>query len=856
MLGVGRDAPEAEVDELAREVRRRWMQKARVTAEKTAWLNAVSLAQTHLGTPEARARYDRTLDLDAESAFEEVAGFVLKGVRRLDAGTLAALAREAARHGIKPDRGEVLVRRACRSAGLELANPAPADGSGPADHRTVRCRSCGGLTSHRWASTRGDRACRHCQAPLTWDCPNCKATAWLDEPKCPGCRLSRVDAEAMARRFEAARSAHKARRWGQALEHLEAVRRVAPRHVGARKGEAIVKQAMARIDAAREAFAVEKARSRLVAALELAENWARLAEAGDPEAVSARREASEGLRRAGRLAARARVLARSDPASARSLYRRALAVAADLPEAVEGLHACPPDGPSQLQVAVGMGKVRLRWTAPPPDGLGSVEFRVLRKPDAAPSHSQDGRAVAEVESPEWDDPEPPVGAVVGYSVYTVRRGVASEVGASAGPILVAVEVRDLRAEGSRGEVRLHWTEPLGAAGVRVVRRTDGPVQGPRDGSIVESGPGSAIDRGLEDGRVHHYGVYALYRAPDGRLHPGPGAFAHATPREPSRVVEDLIATPEPDGRVRLDWTPPMAGEVVIYRTRSPIPFPAGTVRTARQLRALDPTAFAIEAEAPGLARDPQPVGHSSGTRYYSPVCVLEGSATFGRPASYTPVPDPVELRATRTRAGGGAGARALLRWQWPPEVEECLVVSRRGEPPEGAGDPSASTTNVRRADYEKAGQHSLPIPPGPGGDIHLLVLGIVGVNGRRAYSMGREPTARAVVAGADAEVAVRYRVRPPLVPGRTWRLTLETDPPGSEVPPTALVANPRAVPLGPDDGRIVARFPAAADGARLPFKPPRRTARRGLRLFVDPTADPDSIPPIRFHHPDTESTRV
>ncbi len=54
-LGLLRDAPPAEVTRRSDDERRRWMQKSQVTAEKTAWLEAVSHAQSHLTDPRARA---------------------------------------------------------------------------------------------------------------------------------------------------------------------------------------------------------------------------------------------------------------------------------------------------------------------------------------------------------------------------------------------------------------------------------------------------------------------------------------------------------------------------------------------------------------------------------------------------------------------------------------------------------------------------------------------------------------------------------------------------------------------------------------------------------------------------------
>ena len=79
-LGLLRDAPQPEVVRRADDERRRWMQKSQVTAEKTAWLEAVSHAQTHLTAPAGRARYDRTLTLEAEERLSEAIAFAVRGL--------------------------------------------------------------------------------------------------------------------------------------------------------------------------------------------------------------------------------------------------------------------------------------------------------------------------------------------------------------------------------------------------------------------------------------------------------------------------------------------------------------------------------------------------------------------------------------------------------------------------------------------------------------------------------------------------------------------------------------------------------------------------------------------------------
>ena len=111
-IGVERGAPASYIAERADTERQRWMKKAQVTAEKTAWLEIITHAQSHLGSPKARARYDRTLALEAEESFEGQAVLALKGLSPLDAGTHAALLDEAAARGFRPAAAwELLIGR-------------------------------------------------------------------------------------------------------------------------------------------------------------------------------------------------------------------------------------------------------------------------------------------------------------------------------------------------------------------------------------------------------------------------------------------------------------------------------------------------------------------------------------------------------------------------------------------------------------------------------------------------------------------------------------------------------------------------------------------------------------------------
>ena len=192
-LGLTRDAPASDTAARADAERQRWMKKAQVTAEKTAWLEVITHAQSHLGSPRSRARYDRTLALEAEESFDRLAEFALKGLKRLDPGTRAALIEEAAALGIVADRADRLIGRICRrlditreagsvapspNPGLATMYPAATTGVNGAQRFTLlRCRTCAGVTELSPVARKGGSArCPHCGASLRWNCPVCRRT--------------------------------------------------------------------------------------------------------------------------------------------------------------------------------------------------------------------------------------------------------------------------------------------------------------------------------------------------------------------------------------------------------------------------------------------------------------------------------------------------------------------------------------------------------------------------------------------------------------------------------------------------------------------------------------------------------
>jgi hypothetical protein len=267
--------------------------------------------------------------------------------------------------------------------------------------------------------------------------------------------------------------------------------------------------------------------------------------------------------------------------------------------------------------------------------------------------------------------------------------------------------------------------------------------------------------------------------------------------------------------------------------------------------------------------------------YYTPLLAMGGTLTVGHGAALSRLPDPTDLRATRLGGTGddrSTGARIQLRWRWPREATATRIVARQGSPPLGPADPAAIVASVTRDEYDRAGSWVINLPrasllesseielePRPADSAylppdrwHVRVYSVAVADGVGAsvVSAGLEPTATVAVPGPHPEVTISYGLKKSWLPGRRWSIELRTEPPGSMIPPLVLVANARAIPLSADDGAIIARFPAAKDGASLPIPPSASLWSGGVRAFTDPAADPGSSPPVRIRHPESGPTRA
>ena len=847
-LGLPRDAPTAELIGRAAVERQRWMQKSQVTAQKTLWLEVISYAQSHLLGVTERARYDKTLLADAEDLFMESVVFAVAGLGRLDMGTKHVLLGDATSRGITPDRAEKLIRHGCSTQGVARDGQLSVV-SDSAPLRLLRCRSCGGVSDFATVARGGKKpdGCRHCGASLLWSCPVCDRQHWVDELRC-SCGLPIEAVEPLIRHFDAAQSAFKRRDFSESLEHLEAARSLAPKHLGVKKGFDKIRERQTAIAKARASWETARSAKMFVTGLAAVKLWEGLAAADDPALVTAWGEVTQAIQSARSFMARAKAAEASDSSAARGFYRQALAQVADFAEAIEGLKRCPPDPPTGLIAELTGDRVTLRWMTPVDDGLGPPLYRVLRKLGTVPSSVSDGELIAETAASICEDSSARAGDSYGYAIFSRRGGIDSRRGAMTGPLLVIGEVQGFRAEARSREVQLWWTTPDRAAGVALVRKLGVSPETLADGDRIDSLRESAWDKGLADDQVYGYTVFAQYKDSGGQLVSSRGVTLVVRPHAPVIGLEAPTLQIESDGRLRLSWTPPERGVVRIVRLARTSELAYGSILTSTDVAALEGTIFSAASLEHAIDPDPP----ESGTCLYYSLLGWAGQWVVGHAALYSCLADPTDLRVVRMSSDG----RALLRWRWNPRAAFCRVVARDGVFPTHADDPQSISVEIDEAEYSRQGYLAWLLPNAIRGPWRICVYSISHVDGERFVSAGVEPTARTTLPGPNPEVTLSYRLKRPRFPGRPWRLTFRTDPAGSDVPATVLVDHPRAVPLTTDDGQIIERFPASRDGASFSVQGSTNLSHGRARIFVDPLADPDALTPIRLKHPTTQEARA
>jgi hypothetical protein len=470
------------------------------------------------------------------------------------------------------------------------------------------------------------------------------------------------------------------------------------------------------------------------------------------------------------------VLQVPDEGRAAALLREAAAIS--LEDAKAELAAVPPAPPSSPRAVCDGETVKLFWqpAAGHDDGTTYVVARTEQRPPAAPG---DGSVVYRGQACTCTDTHVPVARAAQYGVFALAdRRPGSR------PATVAVTllppVSQLEADVGPSDVTVHWSAHPAAQEVRVARSTQGVPSAP----VAVTGNSCRLT-GLQEGRVQHFEVTAVYRGPDGGEMLSAAAQINATPRSEAQPISELRARLVDVGgavRVRVAWKPVDNSEVRIMRSDAPPSWQFGTWVGQEEMaqfgqevsgrRITETAETVIEADLP------------PGVHHLVPFSIGGTGIVMGRPVTVG-VTNPVRhLMVT------SFDTYATVSWEWPPTAQLAEV--------SWAVDNDADCVVIGQAQYRSQGGGRVPLGRGP---CTIEVRAMILADG----DSFRSPPVQAVV-DSVTDVAISYTVSagPNLGPfgGRSKKVTFSCNE-GCEDVQVRMVALPGRVMPARAEGGIV-----------------------------------------------------
>jgi hypothetical protein len=682
-------------------------------------------------------------------------------------------------------------------------------------------RQCG----HCLALAKDPKAahCSECGFSLTIECPRCSKVVPTQYAACTSCGFHIGDWEWIKLEVDKADRLIRERQVDEASKQLKVLLRSWPGW----------KMVQARLDDAERLIKERQSDrgkldgliwgARLFEAQTEAERFERKWGTRDIATQSSR--IAEGIARAGRAfdeGQRRRAEGKIEEAILQ--YRSALTVCVDYDLARKAMALVPPMPPKSLAIVAQGRGFQLRWNA----GDKTAErYVVVRKARAAPAHAQDGIRRETFDTTDID-PDVQEGVPWHYAVFSCRDGVSSTSAARSGPHLRVAPVQQLSALAGDGQVKLTWILPNGAVGVEVWRRQGSAPDRSGLGVRLSASRESMQDSGLANDVTLGYLVVPLFEDPHrpGGFVQGAGTQCVAIPTAPPAAIIDLRLVRE-HGVVQLSWTAPSADVQVHIRQLQMAPdYQVGAILTKAQADALGTPVVATtrgstQVRAFGVAE-----------LWFVPLTVKAMIAVVGKPASIA------LLDGFRNLTADHDSRDIHLTWEWPLGTSHAAVCYRYDRYPISPNDADVIRQDVTMAQYQRERMFTLRrVERRP----HYFALFAVTPD-RRLHS---DPVTRLVQMRKPRQV--RYRIVSPQsfwarLTGEARQLELEMSGSG-HLPETVLVAKPRVVPTGPEDGEKIMCLPEMELAGTYRVRIPDVSTRSGnlAKLFFTNARHSDEI---------------
>lgn len=488
------------------------------------------------------------------------------------------------------------------------------------------------------------------------------------------------------------------------------------------------------------------------------------------------------------------------------------------------LEGLPPPSPENLVAKpLANGGTSLSWSG---DMTTDCTFVVVRSADGhAPANTADGVVLArDVAVTTYIDVNPPVAQRVSYSVFAVRRGVAS-LPVSASHIVLPAPA-DVSASAALTEITLMWRLASQAVGVQVMRiNPDGTIE-----PVNVAGGNRITVNALTTGSRYRFTFEAIYVLADGTRMLSAPAAVDATPRGAIRPVTDLRIAEAclSDGREghRATWSEPGGFPVELWSFPIDEQLPAaGSEVVLTELDFLDGRRVSGVLESVG-DRTGLSFGKLRELRVVAAITIDGDRGLMGDSAVVGSAPSVKNLRVDRY------GDDIVVSWEWPHGDYSAAVTWAQGG--------TTRSNRCTRAEYKNDGGFRIS---GAGAVDRVLVATVAHGNSAEWVSGPVEVQLAARLPLVRYELAIppsRFGRRKPA------RAVVHSDGYAGPLDFLVVARISSIMPSRPEDGDVIERLHLTMNGnatATAEFDIPKLPSPFWIRLFPDGCAIKLEDPP-------------
>jgi len=456
----------------------------------------------------------------------------------------------------------------------------------------------------------------------------------------------------------------------------------------------------------------------------------------------------------------------------------------------------------------------ITWQFPKND---IVTYRIIRKAGSKPISIDDANAYWEISAEKYLDSEIEPNTAYYYAVASCVGPVASSIVHCPLPVTNLFEVQQLTVQNNKSAVYARWLNVPKNAEIEVWR--DKAVDPTKPGVGTKVGNvnvNEMADQGLENDTTYQYRVFVKYRQ-GGNVVYSAGLPFIGIPTAPPRVIDYVIVKHKRENTFEVEWDADESDNVSFYLT---------TELKVEQEQIVD----IAELNNLAIRTTIVPKGNNTGefelpdSRMYFlfPVKQKNTTAIVG---SIVPVTSQKLLSISKVQLSGND---VCVRFQWPEEINNVLLLYRNDRYPVSPGDTEARRMRVKKAVYDL--KQAIILSSLPKETYYFSLSAELQMSGTTTCSVPDFQTFRF---GTMSKVIYDIKVQRSF--GKLKGVSLIITPPeDGRIPSLSVVANNGSLPVFRNQGFVVHDIPEQNTTRPVKVKLPAEKFSRNtfLKLFT------------------------